>query len=285
MRCLKKGYRDLFLILLLAGTFGYVAQSQDKHRVRLKADYVKHMEDKSVLEIGATARINKQTVDLPGLELMVINEVGEEEFAIGTVQTNPKGEASLIIDVGALKVDSLGSYTLSVNYKGMDTLRRASRSISFRDADLIARLISRDSLHSIEAVLKDSARDSVLADQNVIVQVQRLFLPLLISEEINMTDENGTILVPIPGGIPGVEGVLKLEAVLADSDDYGTVKAMIEAPVGIPIVDESTFDERTLWAPRNKTPIFILLFTSILILATWGTILYLIRTLYKIAKH
>lgn len=263
----------------------HVTQSQDKHRVRLKADYIKYMEANSILKIGATARINKQTVDLPGLELSVINEVGEEEIMLGSVSTDHQGQASFMMDLGALQSDSLNAYTLSVNFIGTDTLRRTSRSVTFRDVDLIARLISRDSLHSIEAVLKDKAKDSVLADQNVIVQVERLFAPLLISDQINMTDDNGTILVSIPEGIPGVDGILKVEAVLADSDDYGTVKAMIDAPAGIPIVDESTYDERTLWAPRNKTPIFILLFTGVLILGTWGTILYLIRTLYKIAKH
>lgn len=261
------------------------ASAQDKHRVRVKADYIKIMDGRSLLEIKTTARINKQNVDLPGLELTVVNEIEGEEIVLGNLVTDHKGEGQFSMDLGTLKADSLLSYTLGVNFKGTDTLRRASRSVQFKDADLIARLIVVDSVHHISAELKEAVTDSLLSEQNITVQVERLFAPLVLSEEINLTDESGTVLVPIPEGIPGVDGKLTLETVLKDSDDYGTVKAILDAPIGVPIVDESDFDERTLWSPRNKTPLFILLFTGILILGTWGTILYLVRILYKIAKH
>ena len=285
MRGVNGTYRFLIILLVLLGSTWQSAIAQEKHRVRLKADYVKYMETNCVLNIAASARIDKRNVDLPGLDLSVVNEVGEEEIMLGTVQTDHSGEAQMNIDLGALKADSLDTYTLSVKFQGADSLRRASRSVTFRDAAITARMIVRDSVHTLEAILKDTAKDSLLSDQNVIVQVERLFAPLLISDEINMTDEFGTILVAIPEGIPGVDGNLKLETVLEDSDDYGTVKAILNAPVGVPIADESGFDDRTLWSPRNKTPIFILLFTGLLILATWGTIFYLIRILYQIAKQ
>ena len=116
------------------------------------------------------------------------------------------------------------------------------------------------------------------------MQIQRLFRSLPIGEEYNYTDENGTILVPIEKGIPGVDGILTLEVVLKDSDDYGTVKAMVKAPVGVPIVEESTFDQRTMWSPRNKTPLFLLIFPNLLIFGIWGIIIYLIINLFKITK-
>ena len=59
---------------------------------------------------------------------------------------------------------------------------------------------------------------------------------------------------------------------------------MVEAPIGVQIVDESTFDQRTMWSPRNKTPIFILVFTNLLIVGIWGIIVYLISNLFKIVK-
>ncbi|NND14796.1 MAG: hypothetical protein HKN89_00555 [Eudoraea sp.] len=275
----------LMIICFLVGLTEMVGQSQEKHRVRLKADYIKHMDAQSILQIKATARINKQTVNISGVELTVINEIDGEEIALGNLMTDHNGEGMYTVALNKVKADSLNLYTLAVNFKGTDTLRRASRSVEFRDASLVANLVTRDSVHYISAQLKDAATDSLLADQNVKVQVDRLFAPLVLSEEINMTDENGTILVSIPEGIPAVDGKLIIETVLEDSDNYGTVKATLDAPVGIPIVDESTYDERTLWGPRNKTPIFILLFTGLLVVGTWGVIIYLIRILFKIAKH
>ncbi|NNL38266.1 MAG: hypothetical protein HKO75_00255 [Flavobacteriaceae bacterium] len=116
------------------------------------------------------------------------------------------------------------------------------------------------------------------------VQVQRLIRPLKIGEDFNYTDKNGIILVPVEAGIPGPDGILTLEVVLADSDDYGTVKAITKAPYGVPIVRDNSFNERSLWAPRDRTPYFILIFTILLLILTWGPIMYLIRNLYKIYK-
>lgn len=282
---LKWNIHIILLISFLIGMPELFGQAQEKHRVRLKADYIKIMNDHSLLDLKATARINKQTKDISGIELLVINEVGEEEIQLGSVRTDHKGEGIFKVDLGDLKADSLHTFTLSISFKGIDTLRRASKTVQFRDGELEARLIMRDSIQHLQAVLKDIRADSVLEGHNIKVQVDRLFAPLVLSKEINLTDDNGIILVPIPDNIPGVDGMITLETVLEDSEDYGTVKTILEAPVGVPIVEESTFDERTLWAPRNKTPIFILLFTGLLVAGSWGIIIYLIRILFKIAKH
>ena len=99
-----------------------------------------------------------------------------------------------------------------------------------------------------------------------------------------MTDEDGTIIAEVKEGIPGLDGNLAIEVVLNDSELFGTVKAIVNAPVGTPIVDESTFDQRTMWSPRNKTPLFLLIFPNILIFGIWGLIIYLITNLIKIKK-
>ena len=130
----------------------------------------------------------------------------------------------------------------------------------------------------------ETGTDSLLSDQFLNVQVQRLFRPLRIGEEFNSTDENGTIIVPVEEGIPGIDGNLTLEVVLRDSDDYGTVKAILNAPLGKPIVQDTNFDKRTMWASRDKTPIFLLIFPNLIIFGMWGIIVYLIFNLFKIHK-
>ena len=157
------------------------------------------------------------------------------------------------------------------------------KSIDFKDVDIKAKLITKDSINYITATLVDVITGSPLENESLGVQVQRLFQPLQI-EEFNITDENGTIIVPIENGIPGIDGNLNIEVLLSESDDYGTVKAVIIAPIGTLIVDESTFDDRTMWSPRNKTPLFLLIFPNLLIFGMWGYIIYLIANLFKIAK-
>jgi len=114
--------------------------------------------------------------------------------------------------------------------------------------------------------------------------VARLFKPLNIGKPYYKTDEEGAILAPIENGIPGVDGYLTIQVVLNDSDNYGTVTALTKAKIGVPIVEESTFDKRTMWSPRNKTPLFLLILPNIFIIAIWGIIFYLISNLFKLHK-
>ncbi len=273
-------------LLLLTGAQPLFSQDQEKFRVRLRADIVRVMDQSSHLNIKATARIEGQTQAVAGIELEVYNEVDDEEIVLGNTTTNMNGECRFILNEAMnIKADSTNTYHLGVSFKGNEKFRRASRITSFKDARIIAEHIVRDSVNYITAVLKETATDSVLEGESLDVLIQRLFRPLRIGEEFNFTDENGTILVPIPAGIPGIDGKLTFEVVLNDSDSYGTLKDVVVASVGTPIEFETAFDERNMWSTRGKTPLFLLFFVNAMILVIWGYFVYLVYNLFRISKN
>ena len=277
--------KSLVIILLLGGLQLAEAQDKEKHRIRLSADYFKIMDSVSYLNIGASARIDRSTVALPGLELEILNVTEDDDILLGTVNTDINGDAHYTIGkLDKMVADSSQVYTFNVRFKGNDTLRRASRGVEIKDVEIKASHVQIDSVNYIRATLREMATDSLIEGESMVVQVERLFLPLRLGEEFNYTDESGTILVPIEEGIPGVDGVLTIEAALQDHDDYGTVKAIVKAPVGAVIVDESDFDDRTMWGSRGKAPWFMLVFPNLIIFTIWGYILYLIINLYRIKK-
>ena len=244
------------------------------------------MEGDAYLNIKATAKIEDETLPVPNIEIEVYNEVEGEEIVLGNTTTNMKGESRFVLNKPIdLKADSTHTYNLGISFKGNDSFKKASKSTSFKDAQIVADLITKDSINYITATLKETASDSVLVGESLDVQVQRLFNPLKIGEEFNFTDENGTILVPVEEGIPGVDGNLTIEVVLNDSDLYGTLKDIVIAPVGTPIVDESTFDQRKMWSTRNNTPIFLLIFINAAIIIIWGLFIFLIASLFRISKN
>ena len=280
-------YSLMILCVALCTLSSQYTHGQDvkKNRVRLKADYVKVMGNESYFDIKASAKIDKKNVSVSNIEVIVYQELNDDQIKLGTVTTDNNGEHRFIIkNFNTLKTDSTNTYNFLISFKGNDDFKKASKSIQFKDATITAEIITKDSINYISSTLRETSTDSLLVDQSLNVQVQRLFKPLRIGKEFNNTDDNGTIIVPIEEGIPGVDGNLIIEVVLYDSDEYGTVKAMVEAPIGVQIVDESTFDQRTMWSPRNKTPIFILVFTNLLIVGIWGIIVYLISNLFKIVK-
>lgn len=278
--------RHFFLVLLsvicISSSF---AQKVKKSKVRLKAQYVKVMDGNIYFDIKASAKVDKKNTDVSNIEITIYNEFDNEKVKISKTITNMKGESKFVLkNTNAIKADSTNIYTVTFSFKGNDNFKKAKKSISFKDASIEAKLITKDSLNYITATLIDESTGNPISDESLDVQVKRLFRPLKIGEEFNNTDENGTILVLIEEGIPGIDGNLTLEVVLNDNDDFGTVKAIVKAPVGIPIVDESTFNQRTMWSPRNKTPLFLLIFPNLLIFGIWGLIIYLIANLFKINK-
>lgn len=273
-------------LLLFSTSFQSLhAQKVKKERVRLKAKYIKVMDGEIYLDIKVTARVKRKNIKVSNIDLTIYNKVNNKKIKVGETTTNIDGESKFIFkNLNSIKPDSTNTYNLIISFKGNDTFKKAKKNIVFKDVDIRAKLITKDSINYISATLIDANKDSLVSNQSLTVQVQRLFQPLFIGEEFIITDENGTILVPIEEGIPGIDGNLTFEVVLNDSDDFGTVKAIVEAPIGVPIVDESTFDQRTMWSPRDKTPLFLLILPNLLIFSIWGLIIYLITNLFKITK-
>jgi hypothetical protein len=281
-----------FIVLAFLGMFLYSAsfsslygQDAKKNKLRIKADYFKIVDSISYLDIATTSRIDKKNVDVSNIELTIFNELEDKKIKLGSVTTNMHGKSRFVLEnFNEIKLDSTNIYNIAISFKGNDSFKKSTKRLSFKDAEIKANFISKDSTNYITATLIDKSIDSLVIGESLGVHVQRLFRSLPIGEEFNYTDENGTILVPIEEGIPGVDGILIIEVVLNDSDEFGTVKALVKAPVGIPIVDESTFDQRKMWSPRNKTPLFLLIFPNLLILGMWGIIVYLFINLFRIGK-
>ena len=283
-------FRFFFIAMFSAVLFGLsshpiYAQDSTKNKIRLNVDYIKTMNKEAAFKIRASAKVDGSNIDVSNIELTVFNEFNDNKVKLGTTTTNSSGKSTFIVpDIKSIKPDSTGMYNITVSFKGDNLYKRASKSISYKDATIEAKITTIDSINYITATLKDTATDSLLYKQLLNVSVQRLFKLLPIGKEFNFTDENGTIVVPIEEGIPGIGGILTFEVTLKESDDYGTVKALVSAPLGVPIVEESTYDKRTMWSPKNKTPLFLLIAPNLFIFAIWGIIIYLIITLFKISK-
>jgi len=281
-----------FIVLTILGVFLFTfgspelyAQKAKKNKARLNVQYVKIMGGEIYFDIKASSRVNKKTVKISDIEINIFNELEDESIDLGKTVTNMEGESRFKLkNLNLIKPDSSNTYNILFTFKGNDSFKKAKRSISFKDAIIEAKIISKDSLNYVSATLIDTETDSPIADENLTVQVQRLFKPLRIGEEFNNTDDDGKIIVPIEHGIPGIDSNLTFEVVLNESDDYGTVKSLVSGQVGVPIVDESTYDQRTMWSPRNKTPIFLLIFPNLIIIGIWGIIVYLILNLFKLSK-
>ncbi len=106
-------------------------------------------------------------------------------------------------------------------------------------------------------------------------------------DPIYTTDSAGTVIVEFKKeALPGDEkGYLILAARVDDNDEIGNLLVEMKANWGVKTIADTTFfDQRTLWTTRYRTPFWLLGIAYSIILAVWGTLIYLVFQLIKIKK-
>lgn len=271
-------------LLILTGAI-IAGPVQKKATVRMSVMYIKMMNDQSYLQIQAKAKGEKGFQPVANLKLTIYQVFGDSTVLLGETKTEVDGSVKFILQELVLNPsDTSGLFKYLITYIETDKYKAGEKNIDFYDVDLMAEIITKDSINYVSAHLTEPGSDMPVAGVRLKVNIKRLFQPLQVGKSSYKTEENGTILVPVEEDIPGIDGILDFEVLINESDDYGTVIASFEAPIGVRIVPTDTFDQRTMWSPASKTPYSLLVVPNILLLGIWLTLFILIFNLYRISK-
>jgi len=283
---MKANLKARFAALILFGFCSLIFIPQvnaqnEKAKPRLSVEYHKTTGEPASIFVKGKFKGEDGYEPTVNLDVNIYKVITEDSLAfLGTVTTNAKGEANYTLPEE--QNDTALEHYYVVKVEDNDKFKDADSDLMFMDASLTAEIIEEDSIKYVVAQLLD-ADGNPIEGQSLKVKVRRLFAPLTIGESSYDTDEDGSIMVEIEDPIPSKSGVLTFEVVL-ESDDYGIVKAVFDAPIGVVIADLDTFDKRTMWSPPGKTPLFIFVFANIIILGIWIVIVLLIRNIIKIKK-
>lgn len=275
----------LTLLFVLAISDMGLAQAK-KEKLRLSVKYFKTSEQDAYLNILARFKGDNGFENVPGISVEIFQVVEEDSLIrLGTSETDGNGISKFVIKNYRQHIsDTTSTLSYLVTFEGNDAFKGTEQDVSVEDITLKAEVKMIDSLNYVVARLSNPLGDSAIVEGELKVRLKRLFKPLTIGDDTYFTDENGEISVELPSDLPGENGNLTFEVVLDDSDTYGTVIASVESPIGVPIVDQSTYDEQTLWSPRNKTPLFLWIFPNLIIFGIWTVIILSILNLIKIYK-
>ena len=106
-------------------------------------------------------------------------------------------------------------------------------------------------------------------------------------EETYTTDSTGIVTVELKkNNLPGdAKGNYVLAARIDDNDELGNILIEKTVPWGtVTKVDNTFFNQRTLWTTRFKTPFWLLFIAYSIVIGVWGTIIYLVLQIIKIKK-
>lgn len=279
---IKNSITLLLCFVFIAFSNTLVNAQTKKQKARVSVTFNKEG-NLNFLKLSGKFKEGKKYKPAIGLDLEVYQVFENDSLVFLTnVALNKKGVA--IVDVSKALQNNLEQYGFKVTHKVSEKFKKVSKTIRFQIANLNASLKTKGEKYFIVAKLTN-AKNEPIEGAELKVQLQRYFSPLAVGKGIYFTNEDGIINVPITEIMPGLEGKLNYEVILEDSDDYGTIKDIVETTIGKPIVDQSTFDERTMWSPPTKAPWFNLIIPNILIVGIWGYLVVLVFNLYRISKH
>ncbi|MEA1786544.1 hypothetical protein U1E44_10615 [Arenibacter sp. GZD96] len=280
----------MYPIKMLLCAFGLLGalnlQGQEKLSARITVEYVKVMQQHSFLKLSAIYRGESGFEPCKNLTFniyKVIEDTSTEEVSelkLGSANTNENGNTTFTLPQKYISNEN----EFLVKIENSEVYEEGEESISVTDALLEASIVTIDSLHTINAQLL-SATNEPIPEQELLVGLKRLFGNLAVGDEdAYETDDEGAIAVALTEPYSGVDGKLLFEISLKDSDVFGTIIAPVIADMGVPIVDTSTFDQRTMWSPPNKTPLFLWIVPNIILIGIWSVLVVLVLNLFKIFK-
>ncbi len=282
-RTLLKNAQFLLLSFCIVLLTLHVQAQKKQYKAKLSASYYRVMGATPYIEVESKYKGENGYEPSANLELNVYHQLTEDSLVlVEVITTNDKGIARYELKKTTTnEVDSLVTHTYIIKIENNTKFKDAKKAVSFLDTSLSAEIVEIDSIYNIKATLTDGLGEPIHGEK-LKINVQRLFAPLAIGKYYK-TNSKGTVLLPLKESFPGVDGKLTFE-VFIKNKKYGTVKYLLNTSIGEPVKDLSTYDDRTMWSPPGKTPVFLLIFPNLLMLGIGIVILLLVRNLYKIYK-
>lgn len=268
------GVRIPILLFLLTAIIS-TGISQESIRSRLSSGVTQKTDGTVNVNTKLRARIDKIYKSIPNVNVSFYAITDTSDLLLGKAKTDAEGVASIVLDdLSILPVDEEGYFNVSITYDGDDTYRGSDSEVLFKPAKLDMVMEVVDSIKTVTiTAMETGEEESPIVDQELILQVPRMFSNLTIASEY--TDDDGYVEFKFPDDLPGdQEGKLNAIARIIDSDDYGTIETEEVIDWGVPVVHTEHGPLRELWSPN--APLWMVITFAILMIVTWGHFIYIV---------
>jgi len=283
----KKLLGLLYTVLLFTG---YSASGQDAKKGSLSISVGFYSQNNQVPYIKAKVKtkVDGRFKTVAGIPLaLYINIADDADNLIANVVTNDKGEAAATIPASLKAKWGAGpSHTFVATFKGSKEYEANSGDITVGRAKIDIDTTSDRKIIATVYAMADSGWKPVKG-VDVIVAVKRLDANLNVNETATFsTDSTGSASADFKrDSIAGdANGNITLVAKVEDNDQFGNLYIEKTVPWGAKFIPVNTFDRRTLFATRDKAPIWLILMATSIIIAVWGILIGLVANLFKIKK-
>ena len=287
--------RLILLSLIWTATNVVLAQSDSAEEGSEKADaiielrYVEANNASKFLKAIVKSEVDDFYQPVTGLELRFYRTAATPENLIGKATTNAKGQA--ICDLTTKEASYFApspNYIYLVAIEDNTQYNDTEEEITVAESTFEMDFQIEDSVKQVLITLTgmDENGETVpVADAEVGIYIKRLFGLLPVTEDLETTDEDGSILIDFPSDFPGDSlGNLIIVAKINEHERYGFLEVRKKINWGIPVQIQAARKERELWSSRANAPWYLIIFVNAALIGIWGVILYIIYKIFQIKK-
>ena len=280
----------LFILLPLLTVVRVKAQDSVKSPLVVSISYFSSDNRLQYLTVNAKAKVSGRFQPVAGAAIQLYlnkDTTGKGIGFIGKVITDEKGNAATNIPPSLAQIwKSSENHTFIAITDKTSGFEATNTEISIAKAKIV---IDTADGKNVIATFSEFKEQKWVAVKGIEIKlgIKRLGGDLPINDDQSYTTDS---LGQVKGefkktGIPGDEvGNIVLVAKVEDNDQYGNLRIGRSEPWGIKVVAEKDFFHRALWASRFHSPVWLVSIAYIIIIAVWGTLIYLFFLLIKIRK-
>ncbi len=280
--------RPLYILLtslfIVAFTFKATSQETEKKTPDLTFT-VKKLTDGSY-ELKSRLTYMDRKIDFPIAGAAINYSVDSESpLNIEGNVTDKNGYAYAYIKPGVILPRSKeGVITINATYSGNELYESASGEALFNEARIKVTCEMVDTIQTVKVEgfkINPDGSESPLAEETVVVSVQRMFSRLPVGEVT--LDESGTGSLEFPVNLPGDSiGNLHVVAFIAEHETYGNLESAATVQWGIP-KQKVLVTHRALWT--QIAPLWMIVSLTILLVGVWAHYAYVIFQLRRIKNR
>jgi hypothetical protein len=275
----------LSFILIIPGYKGF-SQGAQKGDLSVAISYFQVNNSLPHLAVNVKTKVNGRFQPVGGITLKLYVDTVSTAAAIGTVVTGENGDATTFIPPLAKKEwGGFKTHTFLATFDGDKKFEATKANLTVAPAKMLVATTGK----VITATLLQLKDNSWIPVKGVDVKigVRRLGGDLPVNETPTFTtDSLGNASADFKrDSLPGdSKGNIVLVAKVEDNDQFGNLATEKTVPWGVKSKYESTFNEHTLFATRDKAPGWLILISSCIIIGVWLTLILLVRNIFRIRK-
>lgn len=278
------------LILGVILCMGFLAVSQDSSKQELLADISYHMPANRVpyLLVNTKSKVGKRFVQVPGIPFTVYLDAAPNTIAKGVTDQN--GKARLDIPASMKNAwDSSATHEFILQTEATKEFDEVTAEISITKSKISIDTVAGADARSLRVAVMQLNNDEWVPAGEVELKlgVKRLGGELPVGEEESYTtDSTGEAIIEFKREeLPGdTAGNIILVARVEDNELLGNLSAEATVPWGLASKQPQALTERSLWATRDRAPVWLLITAISIMVIVWGTIIFLIIQLIKIRR-